>query len=49
MTDLSYPIVTTYKSGSNIPAILILLPGSNSPSVVVTTAFSSILLILVLL
>ena len=41
-------MVTTYKSGSNVPAMLVLFPGSDSPSIVVIAAFSGILLILIL-
>ncbi len=48
ITALSCPIVTTYKSGSDAPVMLVLLPGLN-PSVVLTAAFGGILLILVLL
>ncbi len=48
-TNLSYPIVTTYESGSNVPAILMSFPGSDSPSIIITATFGGMLLILVLL
>ncbi len=48
ITALSCPIVTTYKSGFNIPAILVLCPTLDA-GVVFTIAFSGILLIPVLL
>jgi len=41
ITDLSYPIVTIYKS-FNVSAMLVSLPGSNSPGVVVTAALGGI-------
>src|SRR6266567_5333216 len=46
ITNLSCPVVTTYKSGSNNPIILVLLLGSNSSRVIIAAAFSSILLVL---
>ena len=46
-TALSYPIVTTYKSSSNIPAILMSCPKLDA-NVVLTAAFSGILSILIL-
>ena len=48
ITSLNYLIVTTCESGSNISAILMLLPELNSPGVIVTAAFNSILSMLVL-
>src|SRR6266576_2031953 len=47
ITALSCPIVTTCKSGSNIPAIPVSFPALDA-GVVLNTTFSGILLILVL-
>ena len=40
MTNLSYPIMTTYKSSSNVSAILVLLFKLNSPRVVIAAALN---------